>query len=197
MVFIRAGTICLLFVFVGLLQACEFLYGSGPVPYTHRVGIDSISTPEGSYGLNYVLQSGIQGTNEHDLQYQEFAAYVHRALASLDYVRSSSVEDANIAILMSYSASTEEVVGYRKFTDYSVVFDAIDLDYSRETGEIKQIWKISLTRRTYSSVDFRRVFPVMVAASIPYIGKSTENKVVTEILETDQRIIDVKGVRRD
>ncbi len=196
MVFIRAGTICLLFVFVGLLQACGALFGQPGYAIPYSVYIDSISTPEDNYERNYMLHSGMQGTNERDLQYQEFAAYVHRALASMGYVRSSSVEDTNIVVLMSYSEDT--VVGQGR--THSVILDAIDLDYRRETGEIRQIWKTSISRthRYYGhSSDFRRVFPIMVAASIPYIGKNTGGRIVTEILEADQQVIDVKGVGSD
>lgn len=70
--------------------------------------------------------------------------------------------------------------------------DAIDIDKSRAANSEHQIWKTSITSRGYSD-DLRRVFPVMVAASKPYLGKNTQNKIKVTLGEYDPRIKEIKN----
>ena len=56
-----------------------------------------------------------------------------------------------------------------------IMVDAYDLDAYRKDKQIIQIWK-TLIYSAGSTDDLRIVFPVLIAASKPYIGKNTEIK---------------------
>jgi len=71
--------------------------------------------------------------------------------------------------------------------------DAIDLDEYRETEKEVQLWKTTVTS-TGSSSDLRQVFPILVAASKPYISSNTGKKIQVVISENDKQIIEVKGL---
>ena len=67
-----------------------------------RVSVDSISAPETESKKKYVLLPLLENVQETDLQFQEYATYVKRALTSRGFVKVSSLEDANIAIFLAY-----------------------------------------------------------------------------------------------
>lgn len=71
---------------------------------------------------------------------------------------------------------------------------AYDLEvYRREDKEI-QVWKTTVTS-SGSSGDLRRVFPILVAASRPYIGVNTGQQVKVILDENDRAVVDVKGIK--
>ena len=73
-----------------------------------------------------------------------------------------------------------------------VLIDAYDLkEYFRTKKEI-QVWKTTLTS-TGRSGDLRLVFPVMVAASLQYIGANTCQKIEVSLHENDERVLYIKG----
>jgi hypothetical protein len=71
--------------------------------------------------------------------------------------------------------------------------DAVDLDEYRQTEIEVQLWKTTVTS-TGSSGDLRRVFPILVAASQQYIGKNTGQKVEVDLYESDESVIEIKGI---
>jgi len=71
--------------------------------------------------------------------------------------------------------------------------DAVDLDKYRKTEKAVQLWKTTVTS-TGSSGDLRQVFPILVAASKPYIGSNTGKKVKVILTESDKRVTEVKGL---
>lgn len=73
-----------------------------------------------------------------------------------------------------------------------LVLDAVDLDEYKGTQKVMPLWKTTATS-TGSSGDLREVFPVLVAASVPYIGTNTGKKINISIRENDKQVIEIKG----
>ena len=71
--------------------------------------------------------------------------------------------------------------------------DALDLNEYKKTEKQKQIWKTTVIS-TGSSGDLRRVVPILVAASKPYVAKNTGQKLFILLKEQDQAVLDVKGI---
>ncbi len=68
------------------------------------------------------------------------------------------------------TGSTTHTGTYTTFTRYMFI-DALDLNEYKKTEKQKQIWKTTVIS-TGSSGDLRRVVPVLVAASKPYVAKN-------------------------
>ncbi len=71
---------------------------------------------------------------------------------------------------------------------------AVDLHEYKKTDKIIPIWITTVTS-SGSSGDLRQVFPVLVAASMPYIGNNTGKKVRVNILESDKQVNKIKGIQ--
>lgn len=84
--------------------------------------------------------------------------------------------------------------GIRSRTEFPryVALAAIDVQRSRDAGEIVAAWQTIITS-TGSSGDLRRVFPVLIAASQDYLGTNTGEAVSIGIWEQDERVVAVKG----
>ena len=74
-------------------------YGGGD---TFNVVIDSISAPEISTKQKYHLLPGLKDVNPNDLQFREYATYVDKALKNRGYVKTTSSDDAELFIFLSY-----------------------------------------------------------------------------------------------
>lgn len=104
----------------------------------------------------------------------------------------------------TYSQTTTNVpqygiIGYTtrqgSVTNFSrhAALRAFDVSMSRESGTPKVVWETSILS-VGSSGDLRQVFPVMIAASRPYIGVSTGKWVDVRLREDDVRVLEVKGL---
>ena len=74
--------------------------------------------------------------------------------------------------ITGYTSHSGTRITYFRF----LVLDAVDLDEYKRSQKTVQIWRTTVTS-TGSSGDLRRVFPVLVGASGPYIGINTGKKV--------------------
>ena len=208
------------------------------------VNVDSICSPEPEAKKNYVLLPGLEGINANDLQYQEYANYVDKALAKKGFLKSDDIKNADIAIFLVYGIGDPQVQQYTyslpvwgqtgvsssstygtintfdNTTTYSgtttytptygivgstthtgttvtyfryLVLDAIDLEIYRKNKKVVQVWKTSVTSPG-SSGDLRQVFPILVGASMDYIGTNTGKKVRVTLYENDKRVKEVKGL---
>lgn len=103
----------------------------------------------------------------------------------------------------SYSSATTftPTYGIKGYTQHSgsystffrfLLLSAYDLKIYREQEKEVQVWKTTVTS-SGSSGDLRRVFPILVAASKPYVGINTGQQIKVILDETDQAVIDVKG----
>jgi hypothetical protein len=90
---------------------------------------------------------------------------------------------------------TSQVGTYTTFTRHAF-FTAYDLSQFRLNGTEKVVWETRIAS-TGSSGDLRRVFPVLVAAGAPYIATSTGQIIDVTLKETDQSVLEVKGLAID
>ncbi len=81
------------------------------------------------------------------------------------------------------------------YTKY-VFLNAYDLDLFRESKKEKQLWKTEMVS-TGSGSDLRRVFPVLVAASSPYIGENTGHKLEIVLKEDSKEVLEIKGINEE
>lgn len=87
------------------------------------------------------------------------------------------------ATYFGYTTYTPQygITGYQTVTGSSITYfrfmllDAYDLDIFNKTNQVVQVWKTNVTS-TGSSGDLREVFPILVAASSPYMGRNTGKK---------------------
>lgn len=63
--------------------------------------------------------------------------------------------------------------------------------YKKEEKEV-QFWKTTVTS-TGTSDDLRRVFPVLMAASVPYLGTNTGHKIYIRIHDNEDIVRDIRG----
>ena len=189
-----------------------------PTPPSFTVKIDAIRS-EGSVGKqNYILLPGNKDTDTGDLQYQEFAAYVHRALQIRGYIPvTTNEEEADIVIFLAYGVGDPQenlsahsvsmpmpFAGMRRSQTYVdsitthlrfVVIGAISYAEYKSTGKYVPAWKTTVTSRGTSS-DLRRVVPVLVAGASDYLGTDTGTQVTVVLKETDEKVAAIKAKRQ-
>jgi hypothetical protein len=85
-------------------------------PPLFHVDIDSIRAQSLMHQPQYVLLSALKDVNSDDLQYQEYARYIDRALSQRGFEKVSNKKDAEIAIYFSYGIGDPET----KVLTYSV-----------------------------------------------------------------------------
>lgn len=91
--------------------------------------------------------------------------------------------------LKGYSSYAGSITAYNRFA----IIVAYDYErFKKEEKEI-QLWKTTVTS-TGSSDDLRRIFPILMAASIPYLATDTGHKSYVSLHETDDVVMKVKGV---
>lgn len=84
---------------------------TGCVGPRYFINVDGLAAPEKIAALDnqrYILIPGNGEVSPGDLQFQEYAGYVRRALAGKGFVEAGSVEEANIAILVTYGISSPQ-----------------------------------------------------------------------------------------
>lgn len=87
----------LVYIFIAFLFSSCATLGS-----SYNVSVDSISSYQTIDNKKYIILSGIENVNSNDLQFQEYANYVNKALISKGYEVVSNIEDATLAIILSY-----------------------------------------------------------------------------------------------
>ena len=212
-----------------------------------HIDVDSISAPSSDTLSKYILLPSLERVEVGDLQFQEYAAYVERALVSKGYTKANGFEDADIGIFLRYGIGdpqahqysyllptwgqtdwdrtgvfssntygtissygntgtysgtttyipTYGITGYQNISSsYTTYFRflsllGIDLSTYRETEEVKEVWRTTVTS-TGSSNDLRLVFPILVAASKPHIGMNTGKIIKVILKETDDRVTEIR-----
>jgi hypothetical protein len=89
---------------------------------------------------------------------------------------------------IGYNTHIDSVTTYRRFA----VITAYDYEQFKKDEKEVQLWKTTINS-TGSSDDLRRIFPVLMAASIPYLATDTGSKVYLSMYETDAIVQEVKG----
>ena len=77
-----------------------------------NVSVDSICTSSAQEKKAYILLPGNKDDKINDLQFQEFAAYTENALNAQGFKKASSIDDAEVAILLYYGISDPQFYEY-------------------------------------------------------------------------------------
>ena len=161
---------------------------------------------------------GNEDTSANDLQFQEYASYVNRALAARGFVQAADFDSANVLLFLSYGIGNPQtygtqntygvkgtytptygVTGYTSnlgsYTTYFrfIVLHAYDAATYKREQKPDEVWRSTVTS-TGSIGDLRRVFPVMVAASADHLASNTVQRVGVTLGETDPAVAFIKGV---
>ncbi|MBK8163428.1 MAG: hypothetical protein IPK65_09865 [Gammaproteobacteria bacterium] len=88
-------------VFFSALMVLSGCATVGLQPQYH-VEVDSLASSEAKEKHTYLLLPGNEGVEWEDLQFQEFAMYLMRALNSQGFIATDKAEDADVAIVLSY-----------------------------------------------------------------------------------------------
>jgi len=211
-------------------------------PVLFEVKVDAISRSKMDR-KTYVLLPGNKDTNADDLQFEEYAIYLNRALNMEGFVAAHSVEKADIIVFAAYGIGAPQehqysyslpvwgktgisssntngsmdafgnfhattthtptygITGSSTYTDsYATYFrfmvlEAFDLGEYRKSKKEIQLWKITATSSGTSS-DLRLVFPMLVAASKPYIGRNSGAQIEVILREDDERIGEITGITK-
>ena len=183
---------------------------SGCAQTSFLVDVDSIAAGDSGKRVYVILQAKKDMVGG-DLLFQEFAPYVKRALTARGYREASSPEQAEIAVMLAYGiaggaagsatevhrdasgyvtgTSTEQVTKYARL----IIVRAYDFKKYRDTKEEVQLWQTTI-ESVGSSDDLRRVFPILIAASQPYLATNTSKKIRVTLTEEDDRVLAVKGM---
>lgn len=89
------GLIITLLLGVVVLSGCATMR-----PPTYLVQVDSIGND--SENKTYILLSSNKDTKTDDLQFKEYATYLNRALQARGFVPAKNIQEANVAIFLSY-----------------------------------------------------------------------------------------------
>jgi len=90
--------------FIAALAALIF---SGCARY-YIINVDSINSRETITDKTYILSAGNKDTSASDLQFQEYAHYLSKALSSLGYTLAASPKAAAVEIFLSYGVGEPE-----------------------------------------------------------------------------------------
>ena len=78
------------------------------------------------------------------------------------------------------------------FFRYALITGYDYLEFKQSQKEV-QIWKTTISS-TGSSGDLRRIFPILMAASAPYIATNTGQKIPVSLYESDNTVKMIKGL---
>lgn len=228
---------------LSILTGCLVLVvGCASRPRVH-VSVSALAASEADSARRYVLLPGNKDVKPQDLQFQEFATYLRRALDSQGFSEVEDVRDADVVIAALYSIGDPQQhtytyaiphwgqTGYRSATTYGTLYRygsygtysgttyfqpsygitgystgvgtyvtftramglvGFDAESLRAGDEPKELWRVFAVS-VGSSSDLRMIFPYLVAAARPYIGKATEGRAVEfTFKESDERVIDIR-----
>lgn len=207
-----------LVIFVGFAWAM-----GGCTSTKYMVSVSAIASPEAENAKSYVLIPDSSEISSDNLQFQEFAVYLNRALVMDDFLRADNINHADFVILVGYTISSpvEHLqnrsipqygrIGKDKYnrsiygtTGYSTRIGtyytymrnldllAVDAKTYLLTGKIRELWRVSAASTGYSD-DLRLVFPYIVTAAQPYLGKSTDKHAITiEFKEDSAEVIRIR-----
>lgn len=98
--------------YLSIVACFVFLTGCATIQQRFNVEVDSIASPVASVKKSYVLLPGNEGVTWDDLQFQEYAVYLVRALAAKGYTLAQSVDKADIAIVTFYGIGDPQTNNY-------------------------------------------------------------------------------------
>lgn len=102
-------------------------------PLRFQVQIDTISAANSQDLNHFILIPVMQGVTKDDLQYQEYASYVKKALEDKGFIEASSEDEANLAILVSYGISDPKEI---QVTRHIPIWGQTGVSSSSTTGNV-------------------------------------------------------------
>jgi len=156
-----------------------------------------------------VLPAG-QDVNPDDLQFREFSAQVGASLAQRGCAPAQGLEDADLAVLLSYGISEPIIVEQRDYVVYRPWgrwsrrmpdYVPVTTTYIFNTGSLglearlvekaaegtklgRQVWKIDASHAG-QGIDLRALFPWLLAAAGEYYGVDSGQAIVVRVREED------------
>lgn len=225
------------------LVGCVVLLGGCATRPRFHVSVSALAASEADSARRYVLLPGNKDVKLQDLQFQEYATYLRRALDWQGFSEANDDQDADVVIVALYSISDPQEhtytyaiphwgqTGYQSATTYGTLYKygnygtysgttyyqpsygitgysagvGTYVTYTRTLGlvgfdaqsirageEPKELWRVFAVS-VGSSSDLRMIFPYLVAAARPYIGKATEGRAVEfTFKEDDERVAEVR-----
>jgi hypothetical protein len=85
---------------------------SGCASHRYRIAVNGFSDPKYAGGHSYWLLSGKDGVTVDDLEFREYAAYLRRGLAQAGYSESATLDQADLAIFVSYGIGDAKEQAY-------------------------------------------------------------------------------------
>lgn len=89
---------------------------------------------------------------------------------------------------IGYNSYIDTVTTYMRFA----VITAYDYSQFKKDETEVQLWKTTINS-TGTTDDLRRIFPILMAASIPYLATDTGRKVYLTVYENDPVVQEIKG----
>lgn len=167
---------------------------SSTMSYRDYLLLNPVITPKVMVLLDY----GIGDPQEHTTSFA--LPIINQTGVSSATTTGSVISNGNIATITGSTTYTPTygITGFQSFSRRSVtrlkyiMLEAVDYNKFLETGIIDSMWRVTITENGPID-DLRRVFPVMLAAAIPYIGENTFQRKSINISETDIAVVKIKN----
>jgi hypothetical protein len=221
-------------MFAPALLAVCFLGHCAPGPV--RVSVSALAAADAASQTKFFILPANPGVQVTDLQFQEYAMEVARALVARGYEPAKTPDEATVLVMMAWSISAPQshtqtrMVGsmqqqqvvdgvsppaapglpaqVRSHTEFQPVqtptvetvtsyvrqvsLKGFDQAAYRQDKRVKELWQMTLTSEG-SSNDLRAVFPALVAAGQPYLGKGTPKSVTIDLGENSNEVKYIRG----
>lgn len=181
--------------FAVLLLFCATLIGCASEPQ-YYVSVTAWAGPDAESAKRYVLIPGGE-IRADDLQYLEYAGYLDRALQSQGFEKASGTENAEVIVSVIYSIEEPQRHAYTysvpTFFTRTLGLLAMEPPNMQPGMRPSELWRLTAVSSGYSG-DLRSVFPYLVAAARPYLGKGTPAEAVdVTLVENDPTVNEVRG----
>lgn len=97
----------MLAICVTLLSGCATMR-----PTRFLSSVDSLARADATAKKRYILMPGNKNVEVADLQFQEFAAYIDKALAEKGFVKTTTFQEADVAVFLTYAIGDPQTHQY-------------------------------------------------------------------------------------
>jgi hypothetical protein len=94
------------------IRACIPLFLFLACAVSYQVEVNSLASPEATTKKKFVILPGMEGVELQELQFQEFARYVKKALESKGYTEAQNAYDADVAVFLNYGIGAPKETVY-------------------------------------------------------------------------------------
>ncbi len=179
-----------------------------------NVDVDAICSTSAKEKCKYILVPGNDHCSSQDLQFLEFANCTDKALEDTGFVKVTSEEEADVAIILSYGISDPQpyqqsyslpvwgktgwdssygVIGSTNHLSTSFLFlrslslMGVEPENYKKKNELVGIWSTNAVSMGESG-DLRKIFPYLLAASKLHFADNTGGKVKYKIKVTEPNV---------